>query len=1186
MRAAVPFAWSALVFSLGFFALAVQAPLFRTYLASFDGSELGVGGFFGSWLGAVALGAMSGRAVPRGGTLRSGAFALLSLLYLPALLLHHLLVADVRRLAGVAPWEAFPLGTMLAVSLPANAPVGLVTGFLFTAACRSAPAEAGLPVARVYVLEALGGAAGGAASALLLRGGAASETVFFVAALLPAGSAALLHGGRRPAARGTALLGLPLLLAVGLLLGLDRRWAEANRRAAWSRLLPGEGYRGSLATTEGVRSYGERQGQFLVVSLGGVVEALPDAERASEVLAAHLAQRPEARRVLVAGEGGLALALRFTELPQIARIVWLHPDPDYPRALRSVLPERFRIPASRVEMPGRDLRRFLRESPGTFDLILLSLPDVTTLALNRYATREFFSLLKGALAPGGVASVRISGGENYLGGELAFLGASMLFNVEAVFRSVAIKPGGETWILASEGEGLSAAPAVLRDRFAAIPGASALYPPEGILGLYPPDRVEFQTERYRRMAAEAGEKVLANTDRHPKALLYGLAAGLRRGGIPMARHLPLLLDSLFGIAAGGILLYGVLRGLYLAFGGPGPGRPRAFDAVVLVLTTGAAGMGVSVVLLFLYQSQHGSLALDVGLLSALFMLGLCLGGGGAARLLARGIRGPGFLTAAGTAAVLAAALLVRAIPAEVPRWGFAALFLLSGGAMGLFFPAAAGRMAEAGWGTAAAGAILETADHLGGAAGAVLGAVAILPVCGIGPSLGLVALLAVVNLLPLAASRRGRGPAEGDGFDRVLRAAAYGGLGLAGFLLWASQVVSWAGTGREGQLLEAAARRLASPAEVEPRTAARSDGTSFPYFAVRGGGYVFRTGPLAAGVDGYGGPIDLAVRVDEAGVLLGTEVLRSSETPAYLGMTDAWRKGLEGRNLFGTGPFAGVDGVTGATITSTAVLRTLERAGRAFAAEILGRPVDGREGPAADSRWEGRGVFLAALAAAAILVRYRPRRWLRRAVLAAALLGAGLWLNLQYSTHQVFSFLVLGLPSPGLTAAFFLAGAVPLLVAFFGNIYCGWMCPFGALQELAGEAKGRLPSDPGRRVWRWGRAVKYVLLGLLGAAFALTRDPAVLGADPLLTIFSTVRRGIQDGWAFGLGVGGVLLAVIFRRFWCRNLCPAGAFLSLVGGLRLLRKIVPAARPGRCDMGVRGPRELDCLCCDRCRHETD
>ena len=60
-------ATSALVFALGLFALVAQTLLFRTWLGTFEGTELSIGAFFGSWLLWVALGAWLARVVTRRG---------------------------------------------------------------------------------------------------------------------------------------------------------------------------------------------------------------------------------------------------------------------------------------------------------------------------------------------------------------------------------------------------------------------------------------------------------------------------------------------------------------------------------------------------------------------------------------------------------------------------------------------------------------------------------------------------------------------------------------------------------------------------------------------------------------------------------------------------------------------------------------------------------------------------------------------------------------------------------------------------------------------------------------------------------------------------------------------------------------------------------------------------------------
>ena len=68
-------------------------------------------------------------------------------------------------------------------------------------------------------------------------------------------------------------------------------------------------------------------------------------------------------------------------------------------------------------------------------------------------------------------------------------------------------------------------------------------------------------------------------------------------------------------------------------------------------------------------------------------------------------------------------------------------------------------------------------------------------------------------------------------------------------------------------------------------------------------------------------------------------------------------------------------------------------------------------------------------------------------------------------------------------------------------------------------------------------------------------------------------------WALIAAV--LLLSVFYFRFWCRYLCPVGAFLSLGNRIALL---LPLARPKdyrRCDLGVQGKLDLDCLHCHRC-----
>jgi len=1238
---------AAVVFGLGFFALVAQTLLFRDFLTAFEGSELGVGSFFGSWLLWVALGAVAGRVASGRLPGLAERLELTAMLYLPAFLLQQSLIAHARELGGVSAYEVYPFGRMFIVGLIANAPISLTTGLLFTLACRWWEREQTLPPARVYIVETLGSFAGGIVATPLLAGGVAGESVFCMAAVVLVASAAITWIAaakpQRPRATGTVLLALLVCLSALWLSGIAGWWSKRNDQSAWSRLLPPDEFRGSFTTAQAKYLYGQRQGQFVVMSWGGVSEALPNTEHASEAIALSLSQHPASRNVLVVGQGSLGICLRLRELPQIREVVWLHPDPQYPGALLSRVPPDLKTAAQRIVVPEAEVRDYLRMHPGRFDLVLLNLPDPTTLVLNRYWTREFIDLVKQSLTDGGVVCTRVTGAANFMGGELVYVGTSALATLQSVFGHVVLKPGDESWLIASDGESLTTAPAELRDRFAKIEGAAAVYPPEGLMSLYPPDRIQFQMDKYREAAADVEPAMLQNTDRRPKAMLFSLLWALRRTAfLSFARHVPILWAGGIWIAVCPIVIYGLLRLIYLL--APQGGRPTdessvvatAFDGRALIFATGLAGMALSIVLMFLYQSRFGSLFLHIGLISSLFMFGSFVGSLVSERLVADGRRNGvarrwGFVektrswirkNSDGSRGhslnscefsykpipapvadvrgeqrwILPGCLLVNlvligavmAVPQDAPRVVYAGLFAACGAFVGVYFPIAAHRLRAAGQSAAASGSSLEMLDHLGGAAGAIVSGWLLLPVLGAWLTLCVLALLVGVNLLPtVVRARSGYSPPGADGFDRLVRPAGYTLLGVAASVLAASHIVATVASQQAGQRAIQAALAMTGSSDLTTRHASLSDGTAFSYWEVpdsgeEDGGFVFGTEPFAEGISGYGGPVEMAVFVSRDGALRDLRIVRSHETPAYVESIGEWLETLPGRNVFDAADLAGVDAVSGATMTSAAILQTLQQAGPRFASAALGMEVRAAA-PVRRHRLDLPFACLAVLLGLAVIVRRVPNVWVRRALLLATLVATGFWWNLQYSTQQVMAILSFNLPGNLLSGSFLLVLLVPTVVLLVGNVYCGYVCPFGALQELVGDLRpGRLDTDPPKKVWRYARAVKYLLLALLVVLFGLTRNSGVLSADPLLTVFSRHR----DLSILCVAIGLVALSFVFRRFWCRNLCPAGAFLALLCRVRLLRRLTPRAEPARCDLGVRAAGELDCLCCDRCRHAKD
>ena len=430
---------------------------------------------------------------------------------------------------------------------------------------------------------------------------------------------------------------------------------------------------------------------------------------------------------------------------------------------------------------------------------------------------------------------------------------------------------------------------------------------------------------------------------------------------------------------------------------------------------------------------------------------------------------------------------------------------------------------------------------------------------------------------------------RGDFADRWVRRLGYV---LVGALLWLFAVTWFARQLQESrtrltavevpELIELA-HELRPKAEITKEFITAPDGRTQTFLKLQQDTntlYLINSDALTPPVTGYGGTVRIALLLRADGTLIDFRLIHSHETPSYVHRIASWLGKLKARSLTSSDALAHVDAVSGATYTTRAILQTLRRVWPAFAEKILHQPPVARAPAAATLLW--RDGLLALVLLLPLVLRWWPRRTLAvmRWLWLALVLGfIGFRLNAQYSLHHLTQLLRGDLPPPALSTPFLLAVAVPLLIALFGNYYCGWLCPFGAAQELAGSLwPRRWRLDPRKPIWRWARWLKFVLLTAAALAIACGFAEPVQRADPLATIFS----GFAEKPVLFLGLAMLILSIFFGRFWCRNLCPVGAFLAWLGAWRPLRRFAPVTAPGSCDYGVQHHRDLDCLQCDRCR----
>ena len=155
----------------------------------------------------------------------------------------------------------------------------------------------------------------------------------------------------------------------------------------------------------------------------------------------------------------------------------------------------------------------------------------------------------------------------------------------------------------------------------------------------------------------------------------------------------------------------------------------------------------------------------------------------------------------------------------------------------------------------------------------------------------------------------------------------------------------------------------------------------------------------------------------------------------------------------------------------------------------------------------------------------------------------------------------------------------------WGRVFCGYLCPFGALQDLLDRWVPRaLRRDLPHRVHRAGLSLKYGVL-LFIVVWALVADQSSVYAyfEPFGTVFFLSRSPLL--WT----IAGLFLvsSVIIPRFYCRYVCPLGAALA-VGSLISLRRIPRVPHCTHCKVceqdcptgAITGP-EIDFKECVRC-----
>ena len=191
--------------------------------------------------------------------------------------------------------------------------------------------------------------------------------------------------------------------------------------------------------------------------------------------------------------------------------------------------------------------------------------------------------------------------------------------------------------------------------------------------------------------------------------------------------------------------------------------------------------------------------------------------------------------------------------------------------------------------------------------------------------------------------------------------------------------------------------------------------------------------------------------------------------------------------------------------------------------------------------------------------------------------------------------------------SYYITGFLILLGVLLGRFICGFLCPFGWLQELLHKIPTKKLSTKKLKPLTYLKyvilAVMVVLLPAIIVSDVGIGDPffckylcpqgVLEGAIPLSAVNAGIRAALGSlfTWKLTVLLTVVVLSVLFFRPFCKWICPLGAFYALLNKVSLFQmkvdknKCVSCGKCARvCKMDVdvtKTPNHTECIRCGMC-----
>ena len=773
----VPFKIALCIAAIGCYSTIAQVMMMREFLNVFYGSELCLGVIFGAWFLGIATGAYAGSGMKRAARHAGSVFVIVLLVMCFVLPAQVFLARCARGILGAGIGEYIPILPLLFASAGMLFPFSFLIGFIFPFSSKiisSAAGDAAVDVGLVYIIESLGSLAGGLLFSFFLVSRfhpfeiitLLNISIFILLAflLLPSfnGKYGSFSGEGRhvPNILGWISLGLASTLAATWLFAVPDKIEGWSTKIRWNTLSPHVELAASADSKYQHIDVGKQAGQYNVYLNGQYSIAFPNEYEYAQIAHLVMAQHPSPKQALLIGNGLGGILSEMLRYP-IDVLDYVELDHTLLQLCGNYLSaqDKQSLADKRVNVFYQDGRYYVKNvaKDRRYDIVLVNVPDPSTAFLNRFYTKEFFREIQGVLQPDGIVATAVSSAVTYIGKDVGSYTGSLYRTLHETFSHVLVTPGQTNFYFASNQDGVITLDVeTLMERYRKSRVKSAYFTEHLFYTLLQPEQAAFIEKQLSQR-----KDLIVNTDTMPvtyflNLIIYDALTGGRFNGL-----FHRLQDAGFtwflltvAVALAGRIFYLFIRQRIHRYCIASNKHDSACstnqiktNCLIALAITGFTGIALEILLLFAFQNIYGYLYERMGVIVAVFMVGLALGGYVANRMIQKGRASwiPVLAIMEGVIGCYALALpwVIHALSSHSITAGAGLICLtgITGMLTGIEFPLVNKIFMHHRKDITLSAGVTHGADHAGAFLGAILTVVILLPLLGMAKTCVILAAL-------------------------------------------------------------------------------------------------------------------------------------------------------------------------------------------------------------------------------------------------------------------------------------------------------------------------------------------------------------------------------------------------------------------------------------------------------------